>query len=335
MLDIEGRFWDNAASSLFPVQGKKLISSWSYNSMRIQTKKGFTLTEVLVVIAIIGILASMAVPAVMAARLRALNTQCQNNLRNIGTAFAGYQSDKQKYPPSIFTSSKGEPVNWTYALYPYIDELARRDRIEAGTVFAADTGKIPLFVCPVDQTAINVAPLSYGMSMGKADAGPNTAEEGSGIGYNKTDLTNFFEVTPQDVVDGNSQTIMVAERSNPRKSLTGLTAPKWNHTTEALVGLIWYDETELGAATISSEQYIGFGQHANDNQASKKPTWGPTQIDYARPASLHNGTVNVLFCDGSVKGIRNDISYDIYAKLMTYDSTKVTSARASGVLSDY
>ena len=60
---------------------------------------GFTLIEVLVVIAIIGVLVGLIIPAVQASREASRRVSCQNNLKQFGVAFQNHH-DQHGYFPS-------------------------------------------------------------------------------------------------------------------------------------------------------------------------------------------------------------------------------------------
>jgi prepilin-type N-terminal cleavage/methylation domain-containing protein/prepilin-type processing-associated H-X9-DG protein len=66
---------------------------------RYRKADGFTLLELLVVIAVIAILAALLLPVLSKARARAQSIACKNNLRQVGFALTTYVSDSRRYPP--------------------------------------------------------------------------------------------------------------------------------------------------------------------------------------------------------------------------------------------
>ena len=77
----------------------------------------FTLIELLVVIAIIAILAAILMPALSSARERSRLSNCQNNLKQIGTAYASYASDYEDYIVPSHPLFDGSGINcWVQLL---------------------------------------------------------------------------------------------------------------------------------------------------------------------------------------------------------------------------
>jgi len=68
-----------------------------------KTEEGFTLIELMIVIAIIGILAAIAIPQFSAYRQRSFNSAAQADLRNATTAQEAYFVDFQQYTGTVDT----------------------------------------------------------------------------------------------------------------------------------------------------------------------------------------------------------------------------------------
>jgi prepilin-type N-terminal cleavage/methylation domain-containing protein/prepilin-type processing-associated H-X9-DG protein len=114
----------------------------------------FTLVELLVVISIIAILASLAVPAVNGALKRGQSAACLSNLRQIGLATIGYATDNDMVLP---TAGSGGSPEWAKTLASHI-----------GT--SASKGK-SIFVCPgcelpVQSGSASEVAVTYGMHGG-------------------------------------------------------------------------------------------------------------------------------------------------------------------------
>lgn len=77
---------------------------------------GFTLVELLVVIAVIAILALLLMPVVKSSLLAAKSAKCKQNLKQLAAAYMSYASD---HDGSVVTDGKS-PYEWTRVIQPYL-----------------------------------------------------------------------------------------------------------------------------------------------------------------------------------------------------------------------
>ena len=105
--------------------------------------EGFTLVELLVVIAVIAILAALLLPAISAAKRKAQRTVCVSNLRQINLGIRMYSDDSHDATPS--PGSAASPTNFV-TLYSAYRQLMQSYLGANGASSPTDK----TFVCPAD-----------------------------------------------------------------------------------------------------------------------------------------------------------------------------------------
>lgn len=197
-------------------------------------RTAFTLVELLVVIAVIGILVALLLPAVQAARGAARRAACSNNIRQMALAMHNYESSNRALPPGIVVD---KDYRWSAQarVLPYLEEGAlfsnidfnadyhnlgangelynsEAEALEAGILKATRVG---VLLCPSeerDEVRVNDAgqardyPLNYAVNRGKwmiFDPTGRLRPEGVFEANRQTRMSK--------ISDGTSKTLMLAE----------------------------------------------------------------------------------------------------------------------------
>jgi prepilin-type N-terminal cleavage/methylation domain-containing protein len=119
--------------------------------------RGFTLVELLVVIAVIGPLIAMLLPAVQAASEAARRSRCVNNLRQLGLGVQGYIDANGALPPAADTGPEwSNNFSMKARILPYLEQAALFDSMnmsqfqESAANATNLTTMVEAFLCPSD-----------------------------------------------------------------------------------------------------------------------------------------------------------------------------------------
>ncbi|HQU43080.1 MAG TPA: DUF1559 domain-containing protein [Pirellulales bacterium] len=154
-----------------------------------QKRHAFTLVELLVVVAIIGILVALLLPAVQAARESSRRSSCVNNLKQIGIGLHHYHDAFQKFPPCYVvsplsntpmgpadpnTGDTGPGWGFLSLLLPYVEQAPLAQALNYNLTCWSPANALPVktvlpqYICP---SAVNMgSPPIYNV----IDASGNT-----------------------------------------------------------------------------------------------------------------------------------------------------------------
>ena len=318
---------------------------------------GFTLLELLVVIAVIALLAALLLPAVQAAREAARNASCRNHLRQLGIAIGSYATSEGCLPLGEQGASR---YSLHCSLLPWIEEkplyhsinfeIRGGGRNPGGENVTGLERVVSTFMCPSD----TLPSPEIGTVSGVNNYGGNAGYFPQAMGfngaftpYNSPDLVLPAPLrTPpsigyQDFVDGTSLTAALSEflvgtmrsANDPRRTLfetapaeTG--ASQTDAFTKACLSLSPWSSSGLNARgimwMIANQQYT-FYNHAFVPNSRSCLNGTDGFLGALSASSPHPGSVNCLFVDGHVQSVKDAVALPVWRALGTRNGGEVVS----------
>lgn len=187
-------------------------------SALVRPRKGgcsMSVVEVLVVVAIIGVLIALLLPATQSARESGRRATCMNNLKQIGLALLNYEASYKQFPPATIGPSnvpRERQFSWLVAILPFMEQspLYGRLRLDLPCDHPHNAAllQIPLsnVLCPSDPsrtTQEGLCKTSY-VAITGADSTRGSGSTRGVIGLDRG-------LRMDEIVDGTSNTLLVAE----------------------------------------------------------------------------------------------------------------------------
>lgn len=295
-------------------------------------RRGLTLLELLVVLAIIGVLIALLLPAVMKAREAASRMTCTSNLRQLALAVHAYQDAQGALPCGQFLGTYGagpdsHAWSWLARLLPYLEQqnLSQAGGIPVNTLAASGVlgDRVSLFFCPSDnagavgvtENAGNMQGVAVGLTNYKGVSGANWGMDlqGNTWVHLQTDWTNPGTNGSYDGLD-NGDGMMF--RSDGKRHFSLLFVADGTSNTFMLGEDVpalndwcsWpYANNAYGTCAIPPNVRPPGGGSYNPNDWQN--TWSFR--------SRHPGGVNFALADGSVHFVADTIDLGVYRALAT------------------
>jgi prepilin-type N-terminal cleavage/methylation domain-containing protein/prepilin-type processing-associated H-X9-DG protein len=299
---------------------------------------GFTLVELLTVIAIVGILVALLLPAIQAARESGRRTQCTNHLKQLSIGLTNFESALAKFPAgqrwSAPRSETGSyAIAWSATILPYIEQRAISDRIDSRFPLSDPrnlpaTGQIvSLYLCP--STSIFEPHRSDGghlMNLGGAAGEGMACLDYLGISGPAKDAEN----PSSGKLYGRQRGILIGTKGFPNSSL--LTDPptiRAKNVTDGMSKTTWLTECAGRGASVRYGQVDAIhGAWASGNNVTHidngiNDEGLPQAWHNERIRSDHPGGAQFAMCDGSVHFLPDSTDKKVIRALCSRDGEEL------------